>query len=117
MPLDKLLLASLIIGLVLPNFCLAQEEASLMPQTVTEAKNFVVKIITALPGAVKKVWQEEAMPFLSKMWNRVQPQIDIWWQKLLNLIGKETPDLKEEFQKEKEEIQQDLWQRFKDLLD
>lgn len=115
----------LIIGLVLPSFCLAQEGTQQIPQTMEEAKGLSMKILTALPDATKKVWQEQAWPFILEMWDWAQgpwnqyikPQVEIWWQKFLDLLGKETPaDLKEEFQKEKEEMQEDIWNRFKDLL-
>ena len=114
----------LILGLILPSFCLAQQETPQMPQTTEEAKSMAMKILGALPGAIKKVWQEQALPFLQSMWEwfkdfwntYIGPKVEVWWQKFLNLLGKETPDLKEEFQKEKEEMQKDLWERFKDLI-
>ena len=86
------------------------------PQTIEEVKGLGMKILTALPGAVKKVWQEEVLPVWLKMWNWARPEIEPWWQKFLDLLGKETPDLREEFQKEKKEMQKDLWERFKELL-
>lgn len=125
MLLDKLIIISLIAGLVLPSFCLAQEEAPQMPQTMTEAKGWGMKILTALPDATKKVWQEEAWPFILQMWNWAKDvwdtyigyRVEAWWNQLLELVGKEPTDLKGEFQKEKTEMQKDAWQRFKDLLD
>lgn len=112
----------IIFGLVLPSLCLAQ--GTEQPKTMEEAKGLGIEILTALPGAVKKVWREEALPFLLKMWNWAKNIWDTYlgykvenlWQKFLNLLGKESPDIKKEFQKEKEEMQKDLWQRFKDLL-
>jgi len=108
--------------LSLPGSLLAQGVEQ--PKTMEEAESLGMKILTALPGAAKKVWQEEAMPFLLKMWNWAKGIWDTYigyrvgnlWQKVLDLLGKEKPDLKEEFQKEKEEMEKDLWDRFKDLL-
>ena len=105
-----------------PTFTLAQGLEQ--PQTIEEAESLGLKILTALPGAVKKAWQEEALPLILKMWhwakNVWDSYLSSWvndlWKKLLNLVGKESPDIKQEFQKEKQEMQQDLWDRFKDLL-
>lgn len=115
---------SLIFSLVLPSFCFAQEQTTQMPQTIEEAESLGMRILTALPDAVKKVWREEALPLWQKMWDwaqgpwnsYVKPKIEFWWQKFLNFLGKETPDLEKEFQKERKEMQKDLWQRFRDLL-
>lgn len=118
---------SLILGLTLPSFCLAQsvQEGTIdMPQTMEEAKGFSMDILKALPDAVKKVWQEEAWPFILNMWEWVQgpwntyvkPKVEVWWQQFLGLVGKEQPDLKKEFQAEREEMQKDFWERFKDLF-
>lgn len=119
-----LIIFLLITGLILPGFCLAEEEPAQMPETVDEAKSWGINILKALPNAVGDVWQRQALPIWHNMWNWVKstwnsslgPIVESWWQKFLNLLGRETPELKEEFQKEKEEMQKDIWQRFKDLL-
>lgn len=117
-----------IVGLILPSFSFAQ--LTQPPETLEEAKSVGLNILSQLPAAVKKVWQEEAWPFILKMWGWVKgfwdsyvgSRVESWWQKLLNLVGKETPDLQSEFQKEKQEMQTDLpkvgqplWERFKEL--
>ena len=112
----------LIVSLLAPTFTLAQGLEQ--PQTIEEAESLGLKILTALPGAVKKAWQEEALPLILKMWhwakNVWDSYLSSWvndlWKKLLNLVGKESPDIKQEFQKEKQEMQQDLWERFKALF-
>ena len=48
--------------------------------------------------------------------SRLGYKVEILWQKFLGLLGKESPDIKGEFQKERQEMQKDLWERFKDLL-
>ena len=90
---SKIIINSLLIFSLItpPSFCLAQG--------VEETKDLGTKILTALPDVVKEVWQ--------KMWAWAKPKIDSLWQ---------TSNIKEEFQKEKQEIKEDLWQRFKDLL-
>lgn len=116
--------ALLIFSFILPSICLA--EGIEQPQTIAQAESLGLKILTALPEAVKKVWQEEALPLILKMWawaknvwnSYLAAQVNSLWNKLLKLTGKETsPNLKEEFQKEKQEMQKDLWERFKDLLE
>ncbi len=112
----------LILSFVLPGISLAQGVEQ--PKTVAEAESLGMKILTALPDAIKKVWQEEALPLILKMWHWAK---NVWdgylaapvnslWNKFLHLLGKESPDIKQEFQKEKQEMQQDLWTRFKGLL-
>jgi len=122
--IKNIVICLLVLSLVLPSLCLAQGLEQ--PKTMEEAESLGMKILTALPDAVKKIWQTEALPFLLKMWNWAKNiwnnyigyQVENLWQKFLNLIGKETsPNLKEEFQKEKTEMQKDLWHRFKDLLE
>ena len=131
MLLYKSILSLLIIGLILPSFCFAQEGTIQMPQDMEEAKSFSFDILKRLPEAVKDVWQNQALPLWQNMWDWVKnfwnryiaDKVGELWQKFLNLIGKETPDLEQEFQKEKEEMREDaprvgksLWQRFQDLL-
>lgn len=105
-----------IASLVLPSFSLAKEA----PETVGDAKALGLNIINQLPDAVRKVWREEALPLFEKMWIWSKPVIDPWWQKLSGILGREVekrkPAVEEEFKKEKEEMWNDLWQRFKDLI-
>ncbi len=115
---------SLIVGLLLPGFCFAQEDAVAMPQTIEEAKGFGLNILKALPDATKKVWQEEAWPFILQMWGWAQDMwntylghyVEDWWNKVLNWTGKEPANLQTEFQKERQEMEKDTWERFKDLF-
>ena len=126
MLLDKLIIISLITGLLLPGFCLAQEEVPRpMPQTMEEAKGLGMEILTALPDATKKVWQEEAWPYILQMWywareiwdTYIGYRVEAWWNQFLELLGKQPTDLEQEFQKEREEMQKDVWERFKDLFE
>lgn len=117
----KIINILIIAGLVLPSFSLAQEPFEVAaPQTMGEAKDFTMSILTKLPEAVKRVWREEALPLWQGMWEWAKPLIEPWRNKLLGLFGEEVekrrPGLEKEFQKEKKEMQKDLWERFKDLL-
>ena len=117
----------LIFGLVLPSFCIAQKTGTAMPETIEEAKDFVMRVLKKLPDAVKEVWQKEAVPVWQRMWYWAQPKIESLWHKFLNLLGQEAekikPVIEKEFEKEKQEIKEELpiigrglWERFKDLI-
>lgn len=111
----------IITGLILPSFGLAQEQTA-APQTVEEAKDIGIKMLEKLPDAVKSVWWEEGLPILKKtweisikLWNKtLGPVIEPWLRKE---VGKRRPVLEQEFKKEKKEMQNDLWERFKDLFE
>ena len=117
--------ALLILGLSMPAFIMAQEDASQAPETIEEAKSLGLKILGGLPEAIKDVWQNQALPLWIGMWDRARPYLEPWWQKFLGLWEKKKPDLEEEFQKEKQEMKEDLpktietskslWEKFKDL--
>ena len=118
-----------IVALILPSFGLAQGAQA--PETMEEAKFFGIGILKALPGAAKDVWENEALPFFQnffqKVWGWTEPKIKPLWQKawdwLRPEVEKRKPLLEEEFQKEKEEMKEELpkvgkslWERFRELL-
>lgn len=112
----------LIIGLLAPTFSFAQNAE--VPQTVEEAESLGLNILEKLPGAIKDIWQHQALPVWMNMWvwtkgfwqSTLGAKVENLWVKFLKLIGKEAPDIKGEFQKEQQEMKKDLWERFKDLL-
>lgn len=116
----KSLIIMAMLTLILPTFSLANHEGITAPQTLGEAKNFSIGILSKLPEAVKRVWKEEALPVWQKMWEWAKPVIDPWRQRFLGLLGREVekrrPDIEKQFQEEKEEMQNDLWERFKNLI-
>ena len=116
----------ILLGLVLPGVCLAQEQYQ-FPKTLEEVKDFGLRILEKLPEAVKRTWQEEVWPLWQRMWNWVWPRIEPWWHKFLDFLGKEVekrkPIIEEELRREKEELKEELprvgeslWERFKELL-
>ncbi|OGZ22347.1 MAG: hypothetical protein A2922_02765 [Candidatus Nealsonbacteria bacterium RIFCSPLOWO2_01_FULL_43_36] len=121
--MKKIITIVLIINIALASFplsALAQEA----PQTMEEAKVFGLNLLERLPNAIKNVWQNQALPIWWNMWvwtkgfweRTLGGWVENIWQKLWRLTGKETPDVKNEFQKEKQEMQKDLWERFKELF-
>lgn len=121
MKLQIFIISLSLVVLLLPNFSFAQEEfGAATPQTVGEAKDFITTILAKLPEAVKRIWQEEALPLWQRMWEWLKPFIEPWWNKALSLLNREAEkrktDIEKEFRKEKQEMQNDLWQRFRDLI-
>ncbi len=112
-----LLLSTLAVvtGLFFPQFCFAQIDAA--PSTIDEAKTFIIKVITALPNAMKDVWKDKVLPIWQKAWKwfkgiwyqNIKPVIQNGIDKIKSLFQrKEVTDIKEEFEKEKEEALKEL---------
>lgn len=146
--LYRIIIILSIASLILPGFVFGQTtmQAIEAPETIEMAKAFAIKILWMLPDAIKGVWDNEAMPLWRNMWGKAQDfwynsarskieprfqwvsgQTEALWSKFLELLGKEVekrkPELKEEFQKEKEEMRAELpkvgrslWERLKELL-
>lgn len=112
----------LLISLLTPTFGFAQ--TTQVPQTMGEAQTLGLNILERLPDAIKSVWYNQALPIWLNMWriakslweNGLGAKVEMLWQKFLGLIGKESPDVKGEFQKEQQEMKKDLWERLKELL-
>lgn len=121
--MKKYFAAILIINIVLASFPLTIL-AQAMPQTMEEAATFGMNILERLPNAIKDAWYNQALPLWWNMWvwtkgfwaSTLGSKVQNLWEKLWGLTGQETPDIKGEFQKETQEMQQDLWERFKGLI-
>ncbi|MCD6528243.1 hypothetical protein J7K44_01230 [bacterium] len=110
---------------------LAQGESVKTPETIEEAKSFSEKILKALPQTIKKLWQEEVLPFWKKTWVKwwhsfIKPWLKNIWQKILSLFEERKPLIKEEFKREKKEMKEEIkkelpkvektfWERLKEL--
>ncbi len=107
---------------------LAQEVKA--PETLEEAGNIVERIFWGFPDVLKKVWKE-ALIIWDRMLDWVRGNILPWlkgiWNKITGFLAKEVeerkPAVKEEFEKEKEEMKREipkvsksLWERFKELI-
>jgi hypothetical protein len=64
----KALIVLLIFALILPSLSFAQEA----PQTLGEAKAIGLNILKDLPGAVKRIWNEEGQAIMLKTWQKVK---------------------------------------------
>ncbi len=120
----SILIISIFVMGVPGQLAFAETEPQMAPQTMDEAKSFGLDVLSRLPEAAKDVWQNQALPIWMEMWGLFQgfwastlgPIVEVWWEKLLGLLGKDTTDIKKEFEKEKKEMQKDIWDRFKNLL-
>ena len=137
----KILITVVIINLILPNFGLAQETIK-APETLEQAQEFGEEVLEKtkqqLPGILQRIWQEEVLPVWRKMkqiWSKwwdttIQPWLISIVDKIKVLLGQEIekrkPYIEQEFEKETEELIEDigkeipraksLWERFKELL-
>ena len=101
---------------------LAQEETFSVqaPETIEEAQEFGIQILQGLPNAMQEVWRTQALPLWTNMWSTAK---NLWdttvfsWVKglsdqVLSFFGQEIekrkPLFEEEFQKEKEQLTQEI---------
>lgn len=140
-------------GILVPNLVVSEVGPQDLPQNLEEAKQKSKKGVEVagknLPQAIKDIWSKEVIPIWEKMWSGtksiwkeyIQPGLHRFWysqakpkiQSLLdrirNTLGMEVekrkPQIKEEFEKEKQEMEKDVkkkvpsknwWERFKGLL-
>ena len=109
----KALIVLLIFSLILPSFSFAQEA----PQTLDEAKAIRLNILRDLPGAVKRIWNEEGQAIMLKTWQKVKELfITYIWPQVAPSWEKKKPALEQEFKKERQEMQNDLWDMLKKYL-
>lgn len=88
--------------LFVPVFSFAQQEKGSVPfqvpETLNQAKDFMEKILMALPNAMGAIWREEVAPV---------------WGKMFAWIQKKTM---QQIQVEKEKVSQSLQERFLNLF-
>lgn len=137
--LYKSVLILSIIGLILPEISFAQTQIVKLPENFEELKEmglfFLKTIKEKLLSNIEKIWKEEVIPVWQKMyeWSKniwekyIWPWLENIWYRILSIFMKEAemrkPIFEEEFQKEKEElkeelpqVQKSLWERFRELL-
>lgn len=117
------ILAVLTIGILLPvffgNSALATDNAGGPPQSMEEVKGIVWKAIKFFPELIIKVLKD-VFSWLKNIWNRyLYPFFHGIWLKIESIFGKEVderaPTIKEEFQKETQEIKEEAPSLFKSL--
>ncbi|MCK4781468.1 hypothetical protein KAS79_00890 [Candidatus Parcubacteria bacterium] len=134
--LYKTMLILSMIGLILPCFGFAQpttteNEPLEAPGTLEQAKSLIIELIMAIPEGMNSAWQE-AKEIWQNTWvnwwgSYIKPNIIKIENWIKNLWQDTTPMIEQEFEKEKQEIKQDLgeqgekvkqgiWERFKQLI-
>jgi len=123
----KLLILGILAGTLSGGFAFAQEASPIStPETVEDAQGFIGDMIDGFPSAFRGAWQE-ARGIFAGIWNWFK---NIFggigrsiWSVLGNEVEKRKPEVQQEFQKELQEMKQDvpvvtksLWERFKDLI-
>lgn len=109
-------------GLILPSFSFGQTQSFQTPETLEEAKEIGKEALATaqkeLPGILEKIWKDDILPVWEKMHNWFMANI---WTKIESWFNSEL--IKEEFQKEKQEIKKEapeigktLWEKFKELI-
>jgi len=124
--------ASTIPGLGVPQ----AEIPETIDEAVKESKELGEEVSQKLPNAVRKIWDNEVIPFWQNMFNWIEEKI---WGNFLepvvqdiidrfkNFSEERRPILEQELEKEKEELKEglregasqakeSLWQRFLDLF-
>ena len=112
-----------------PNFSFAEEQSLIiLPKTIEEAKKIGENALETkgkeFSGIVKKIWQEQILPFWQKIWNwfkkNIWFRIEGWFKPE---IEKRKEFFKENFEQEKEELKTEvpkvsksLWEKFKELI-
>ena len=76
--LYKTIIILSIVGLILPSFCAVQAKAEI-PETIGEAKDFMIKLVKPLPEKMKSLWQNEVLP----SWERMGDRVSNWWKNSL----------------------------------
>ncbi len=120
----KKIITAILIASILASVVPAATLAAEPPQTLQETGTLGLSILKQLPDAIKEVWQNQALPLWWNMWvwtktfwaSTLGAKVEALWEKFWSLTGHAPPDLKNEFQKENQEMQKDLWERFKDLF-
>lgn len=93
------------------------------PETIEEAQEFGSQMLKGIPGAMQEVWRTQVVPLWTNMWNiakniwntTVFPWVKGLWDQVLSFFGQEIekrkPFIEEAFEREKEELKQELEQK------
>jgi len=143
LPLNKylkniILSTVIVIALIMPAFYILADVVA-VPQNINEAKEKGIAVVTQLlqqiPQQVTVIWKNEVLPIWSNMWQRGEsfyvqyaaPTIKNMLQKAQSIAGQEIkkrePVVRDEFNKETQEMQKDIpivskgiWDRFMELI-
>ncbi len=124
--LKKTLAILILISLGLVNFSFVKaQDATITPETI-------INNLPKVPGTIGDVWTNEVLPILKNMWDKFYSlagaKIVNWFKtsiqpRIKQEIDIRKPIIKEEFQKEKDEVKQEapgllqsLWEKLKALV-
>ena len=105
---------------VFPIAAKAQLSSIQAPETIEEAEEFGIQILQALPNSMRETWETQVLPLWTSMWNiakniwdaTVSSWIQGLWDQALSLFGQEIesrkPLFEQEFQREKEQLVQEI---------
>jgi len=130
----------MILNLFAPALCFSQMQLLEQPQNLDEAKQIGQKALEVgqkeIPGIIERTWQNEVLPVWQKMFDWVKTHLwgnwlKNWLQNIWNTalrilkieVEQRTPAVKEDFQKEKQQIKEEapqvgksFWEKFKELI-
>ena len=98
----------------------AAAQGQQVPETIQEAQGFGLQFLQEIPGALQQAWRTQAVPvfysigdWTMNIWDGyVFPWVHGLWKNILALFGQEIekrkPLIEEEFQREKQELQQEI---------
>lgn len=123
----KIISILIIFGILLPNFSFGQEKnfsQKILEKFLEKLKDFWQFLITNVPLTLKEAWKEKVFPIWKKMWEWFKENV---WLKIKETFSEEVkekkPVIKEEFEKEKEELKSEslkfwqfLWKKLKELI-
>jgi len=129
---NKILLAVLLIGILLPTFCIGQtllpnSRTVGPPQTMEGVKTVFWKALKFFPEIIIKVakdtfdwlkgiWNTYIYPFLHGIWTKIGPIFGQEVQRRKPIIKQEMKQQTQEMKNEVPLISQSLWQKIKDFF-
>jgi hypothetical protein len=133
--MKKILITFLIISALIGPYCFSNASAvSEPPQNQQGVGTVIGKILNGFPAVLRTIWQEalsiwgKMFSWVKNFWNSyIAPWLTNIYDKVKNFLAgeveKRKPEAQQEFEKDKQEMKQEvpqvtrsLWERFKELI-